>query len=101
MPRSEISEIGVYERMMASRVTGSRRRSIRCWPVGRPMTWSGCSRVKVNIRVSEEIVFLADKMALVQDLGCKKMGLGCREFEGVSSELSVKMARDSVSRVPI
>lgn len=71
---------------MASRVAGSRSRRVRCWPTGRPVVWVGCSRRKVNIVVSRDMVFLEERVALDQDLGLRKMGLGvsfwrCSLFE--------------------
>jgi len=53
---------------MASRVTGSRKRSMRCWPTGRPMDCCSWSRVKVKMRVSELIDFLVERSALDQIL---------------------------------
>jgi hypothetical protein len=74
---------GVYARMMASRVTGSRRRIIRCWPTGRPRDWVGAGRVKVKILVLGEMSVFWVMRARRQVFGLRKTVE--EEVEGSSS----------------
>lgn len=66
---------------------------MRCWPVGRPRDWVGWSRAKVKMRVSQETVFLAWRMAFVQALGLRKVGRGALESESVEGGGSVRALR--------
>ena len=98
VPVSDPSERGVYARIMASPETESRRRIMRCWPTGRPMVWAGWERVKENTLVSEEICFLAERVALVQVLGWRKMG---EDWSGWVSEGEFRRPREVDEREPM
>lgn len=67
--------------------------------MGRPTACVAWSSVKLNMRVSAETFFLVERMALVHDLGCRKIGRGS-EVE-VRSSGSASILRDCSSREPI
>lgn len=54
----------------------------------------------MKIRVSEDIIFLADRRAFVQTLDWRKMGRGSVDSEGMFSG-SARMAREAWSREPM
>lgn len=80
---------------------GSGVLSIRCWPVGRPRAWDGCSRERVKMCVSEETDVFFVRVAFVQALGVRKVGRGSLDESVVSALPFRRVLREALSRVPI
>lgn len=95
-------EIGVYGRIIASFLRVSRRRSKRCWPMGRPRVWPMWSSLNVNLRVSGEMVFLEWRIAFPHDRDLRKLAFGFEPAmrSGVSPSARIKIF-EAESRVPM
>lgn len=74
---------------------------MRCLPTGSPMVCSSCSRAKLKMRVSDEMDFLEERMALVHCLVWRKVGRGVVDSEGVVSAESWRTRRETSSREPM
>lgn len=74
---------------------------MRCLPMGKPMACSSCSREKLNMRVSDEIDFLEERMALAHCLDWRNVGRGVVDSEGVVSAGSWSTRREASSREPM
>ena len=74
MPSFSVSEMGVYDRMIDSRVVGSVALIMKCWPMGRPSFCCSCSSLRVKMRVSQETFLIAERVALVHERGWRNVG---------------------------
>lgn len=66
--------MGVYDRMIDSRVNGSVTLIMKCWPMGRPSFCCLCSSLKVKMRVSQETFLIAEKVDFVHERGWRNVG---------------------------
>lgn len=74
---------------------------MRCLPMGNPMVCSACSSSKLKMRVSDEMDFLDERIALVHCFDCRNVGRGELDSEGVVSAESWSSWREASSREPM